>query len=107
VPGGRGGSTERVFWDYDEWSSLPPPATPGRWATREQGFGECKGSYWLVFELESRDFMHYMARRYGASLFAIPEDTPDLSTDTEAVKRLNCWKEGMTGVPLGVSAAKV
>ena len=68
--GGRGAGTGRA-WKQDEWAVAPLQirACSG---TRESGFGEGKGSYWMIFELESRDFMHYMARKHGADLFAIP-----------------------------------
>jgi hypothetical protein len=68
--GGRGAGTGRA-WKQDEWAVAPLQmrACSG---TRESGFGECKGSYWIIFELESRDFMHYMARKHAGDLFAIP-----------------------------------
>jgi hypothetical protein len=68
--GGRGAGTGRA-WKQDEWAVAPQQirACSG---TRESGFGEGKGSYWMIFELESRDFMHFMALKHGADLFAIP-----------------------------------
>lgn len=35
----------------------------------QQGMGERKGSYWMIFELESRDYMHYMGIKYEQTLF--------------------------------------
>jgi hypothetical protein len=57
----------------------------------------------MIFELESRDFMHYMARKHGASLFDCPAPIPASEQQLEQLDavvrhRLRLWKEGRTGV---------
>ena len=102
VSGGRGGGKHKV-WIHDEWASAPAALSTGSWGCCDQGFGECKGSYWMIFELESRDFMHYMARKHGASLFVYPAAITASEQQLEQLDavvrhRLRLWKEGRTGV---------
>jgi deoxyribodipyrimidine photo-lyase len=59
-----------------------------------------KSTYWLIFELEVRDFFHFLVQKYGRTTFFKGGmrglDRP-WSTDAEKVRR---WKEGTTGMPL-------
>ena len=103
VSGGRGSGLGT--WKYDEWATRPLEMVANRWGNREVGFGECKSSYWLLFELESRDFMHFMARKHGAALFALTSSSTgevvgQEQIDAEKEQRLRLWKTGKTGVPL-------
>ena len=100
--GQQAGSEEAsLVWKHDEWRCTPPPHEKGVWPSRETGYGEGKGSYWMVFEFESRDFMHFMARKHGASLFSFGEGAGgDAAVDAETYERFRKWKMGVTGVPL-------
>lgn len=89
-----------MVWNYDEWCCAPPPAEKGVWPSMEIGYGEGKGSYWMIFEFESRDFMHFMARKHGASLFNIPGDADDDAIDAASLERFRRWRTGNTGVPI-------
>jgi len=100
APGGKLSKEQSLCaWKYDEWSTAPPPARAGTWPSRETGFGEGKGSYWMVFEFESRDFMHLMAHKHGASLFSIPA-AAESSIDADTLDRFRRWRDGCTGIPL-------
>jgi deoxyribodipyrimidine photo-lyase len=66
--------------------------------SKNEGRGEGKGSYWMVFELESRDYMHMMGIKHGSSLFGgLPEDP---ALDDVQRERFAAWREGRTGVPI-------
>ena len=103
VGGGRGGGGVGGGWKYDEWSSAPPPGKAGGWGSREDGFGEGKGSYWMVFEFESRDFMHYMARKHGVCVSLV---WSELGIDTVCMPTYKFFKTAMTNDMVGLLLQK-
>ena len=58
-----------------------------------------QSTYWMIFELIWRDFFTFIARKYGAQLFAADgpmERAIDWDDDPEAFER---WATGTTGFP--------
>jgi len=61
----------------------------------------CKNdsTYWLIFELMWRDYFHFVALKYGASLFqvgGIRRKKPEIRVDNGL---FNAWCTGNTGIP--------
>jgi len=59
-----------------------------------------KSTYWLIFELEVRDFFHFLVTKYGRKSFfrgGMRGVERPWGTDEERIRR---WKEGTTGMPL-------
>jgi len=56
-----------------------------------------KSTYWLVFELEWRDFYVYLARTFGDKIFIPGGITGDKTPWRKSPETLQKWKEGRTG----------
>jgi deoxyribodipyrimidine photo-lyase len=57
-----------------------------------------ESTYWLVFELLWRDYFHFVARRYGASLFQKGGIKQAKDTGKADADAFQAWRNGTTGV---------
>jgi len=59
-----------------------------------------KSTYWLIFELEWRDFYRFLCKKYGKKIFnstGAKGSHVEWKTNPDLLRR---WKEGRTGLPL-------
>jgi deoxyribodipyrimidine photo-lyase len=58
-----------------------------------------QSTYWLIFELLWRDYFHFVARKYGSSLFLEGGIKNQPNRTRRSEKLIRAWKEGQTGNP--------
>jgi len=101
---------ESLGWDYSTklspWLAagcISPRTIYHRVAEYEKVHGESVHTYWVTFELMTRDYMRFMAVKHGDAIFH--ETGPagilpnGVSWSSKNLPRMQAWKTGFTGIP--------